>query len=86
MARAWGAVVVGSAAGRYRELMGAAEGAGLVCRGEPGSPSPEAVGYLGWMEYVAGRVVDPLVLQPTYMRRDDAPCAFERVPESGTGM
>lgn len=73
-----GCAVVGSAVGRYPELIAPLAEAGTAVLAEPAAPRPETVGRLGWLAYRRGACVDAITLQPTYLRRDDAPAVFER--------
>ncbi len=42
-------------------------------------PTAQALGYLGWLEVLAGRVVEPLACQPMYVRDKVAQTTSERM-------
>lgn len=65
----------GSALAKYPEVFGALEGRADFVQEGPANLA-EAVGLLACAGTIAP--VDALALEPLYMRRDDAPCTFER--------
>ncbi|MDR1534238.1 MAG: tRNA (adenosine(37)-N6)-threonylcarbamoyltransferase complex dimerization subunit type 1 TsaB [Planctomycetota bacterium] len=72
--------LAGSGFSAYPELF-----AGLGGReAGTGWPDPAVLGRLGWRRLLGGGTADPLLLQPTYLRRDSAPgWARDRLIASG---
>jgi len=73
-----GDALVGDGIDRYPEIFAACLAAGArLLTGFP-APTAAAVAALAFPLLAAGRCADPLLLQPEYLRRDEAPPVFER--------
>lgn len=68
-------VIAGSAAGKYPEVFGPLSERGVVLLKEPDAPG---AGEVGLLALHLSQGIDAMALEPVYMRRDDAPCTFER--------
>lgn len=71
-----GCKVVGSGFGRYGDIFSPLMNSGFSFNDELTAPPASAVGMIACGNI--GDAVSPLELEAIYMRRDDAPCTFER--------
>lgn len=73
-------IIAGSAITRYPDIFEPLTARGLILKPEITAPSAADIARIAYANINAA--IDAKEMQPTYMRRDDAPCTFERFMEN----